>query len=64
MTSANVKRRDFYRTQIAQAATPRLRLWAAWRWLLAEATRAGAAERASAAERVESIAAELNGADQ
>lgn len=64
MTRANVKRRAFHQAQIAKTASPRLRLWAAWRWLLAEAGRAGSAGQQQVADRLEAIAAELNGADQ
>ncbi len=64
MTSANVKRSAFYRAGLERAATPRQRLNAAWRWLLAETVKQGDAGRAAVAARLESIAAEMNGADQ
>lgn len=64
MTRANVKRRAFYRAELAAATTPRRRLVAAWRWLLAEAVKQGDAGRTAVAERLESIASEMNGADQ
>ena len=64
MTRANARRRDFYRAGIAAARTPRQRLVAAWRWLLAEAVKQGDAGRTAVAARLESIAAEMNGADQ
>ncbi len=64
MSSANVKRRDFFRAGIDRARTPRERLTAAWRWLLAEAVKQGDAGRDNVALRLERIAAEMNGADQ
>jgi ribosomal protein S7 len=64
VTRANAKRRTFYQAQLAKTTSPRLRLWAAWRWLLAEASRAGGAGQRHVADRLEAIAAELNGADQ
>ncbi len=64
MNRADVKRRTFHREQIAKATTPRMRLWAAWRWPLAEANRAGEDGRDRTAKRLEEIATELNGADR
>jgi cell division protein FtsL len=64
VTRANVRRRAFYRAELAKAVTPRQRLVAAWRWLLAETVKQGDAGRVQVAARLESIAAEMNGADQ
>lgn len=64
VTRANEKRKVFFEREFAAAQTPRRRLWTAWRWLLAEVGRQGEHGRDALAERLKSIAAELNGADQ
>ena len=63
--TAAAKRRAWFTARIGVRGktTGRDRVWQAWRWLLAESTRVGDAGRHDLADRLITIAEELNEVD-
>lgn len=60
-TSRADRRRTRHMALLAAAPAGRLRLWAAWRWLLAEAARLPTDRLDDLADRLAAHATELNG---